>query len=129
MIDKDLQILNPLRENPRPEWWYQVPMKKGGGTKKIFFSVTAAEIAGTTSPYNGKMILTVDIIVEPCDMDLETAEVVDWSTCLANEEDVVAVVGREGWAFLGRGRQSLAEAAATGEKTPCHWVLDGLCCP
>jgi len=101
----------------------------GGGSGKIFFEVDSAEIAGASSPYNGKTILTVTVITEPCDQDIETAEVVDWSSCLANAEMLAALVGREGWAVKGRGRQSLASGAATGEKTPCHWILDGLCCP
>lgn len=45
MIDRDLQILNPLRENPRPEWWYQIPMKKGGGNHFLF---TLLEDMGVT---------------------------------------------------------------------------------
>jgi len=103
----------------------------GGGGGKIFFEVDSAEIAGTSSPYNGKMILTVTIVVAPCEQsDLigTSVDVVDWSTCLANAETVEAVVGREGWAYRGIA-YSLKSGDPAGTLTPCHWALDGLCCP
>lgn len=103
----------------------------GTGGGKIFFEVDSAATAGTSSPYNGKMILTVTVTVAPCDQSNligTSVDVVDWSTCLANAETTSAVVGREGWAFRGIA-ESLASGAGDGELTPCHWVLDGLCCP
>jgi hypothetical protein len=103
----------------------------GGSGSKIFFEVDSAAIAGTSSPYNGKMILTVTIILAPCDQPSlidTTVDVVDWSTCLANAETTLAVVGREGWAFRGIGH-SLKSGDPSGTLTPCHWALDGLCCP
>lgn len=103
----------------------------GGASGKIFFEVDSAAIAGTSSPYNGKMILTVTIIVAPCDQsDLITTsvDVVDWSTCLANAETTAAVVNRQGWAFRGIAH-SLKSGDPAGTLTPCHWALDGLCCP
>lgn len=98
---------------------------------KIFFEVDSATTAGTSSPYNGKMILTVTVTVAPCDQSWlvgESVDVVDWSGCLANAETTAAVVGREGWAFRGIA-ESLASTASEGDLTPCHWALDGLCCP
>jgi len=103
----------------------------GGSGSKIFFEVDSAAIAGSTSPYNGKMILTVTIIVAPCDQSelIDTSvDVVDWSTCLANAETVEAVEGREGWAYRGIA-YSLKSGDPAGTLTPCHWALDGLCCP
>jgi hypothetical protein len=103
----------------------------GGSGSKIFFEVDSAVIAGTSSPYNGKMILTVTIIVAPCDQSslIDTSvDVVDWSTCLANAETTSAVVGREGWAFRGIAH-SLKAGDPANTLTPCHWALDGLCCP
>ncbi len=104
---------------------------KGADGSKIFFEVDSATIAGTSSPYNGKMILTVTVIVSPCnqsDLITTSVDVVDWSTCLANAETVEAVVGREGWAHRGIAR-SLKSGDPAGTLTPCHWVLDGFCCP
>lgn len=104
---------------------------RGGSGSKIFFEVDSAATAGATSPYNGNMILTVTITVAPCDESNligTSVDVVDWSTCLANAETTGDVVNREGWAFRGIA-QSLASTASPGDLTPCHWVLDGLCCP
>jgi hypothetical protein len=111
------------------EQWQVISFRRREFGTKIFFEVTAAEEAGTDSPYNGLTILTVDVICEPCEEDLATAEVIDWSSCLANAEEFAELIGREGWAFWGRGRQSRESGAEEGDKTPCHWILDGLCCP
>lgn len=106
-------------------------LSSGGGSGKIQFKIDSAVIAGTSSPFNGKMILTCTVIVAPCDQSdlIDTSvDVVDWSTCLANAETVGAVVGREGWAFRGIAK-SLKSGDPPGTLTPCHWALDGLCCP
>ena len=102
----------------------------GGGGKRIFFTVDSAATAGTGSPYNGKMVLTVTIVGTESRPTLigTSVDVTDWSTCLANAETTAAVVGREGWAFWGIF-ESLAAGAAAGTLTPYHWALDGLCCP
>lgn len=97
--------------------------------KNIFFEVTGAEIAGSSSPYSGLTILTVDVICEGCEDDVASVEVVDWSDCLANAEELAELIGRQGWAVWWRGRQSRATGATLGEKTPCHYGLSGLCCP
>ena len=102
----------------------------GNHGKRIFFTVDSAATAGTSSPYNGKMILTVTIVVTESSPTLigTSVDVTDWSVCLANAETTAAVVGREGWAFWGIA-ESLAAGAAAGTLTPYHWALDGLCCP
>lgn len=105
------------------------PFENAGGSSIIMFEVDSAATAGMSSAYNGLTILTVTLTVEPCNQDIDTVDVVDWSSCLANAEELEALVGREGWAARGRGRQSLASGASEGEKTPCHWFLIGLCCP
>lgn len=103
----------------------------GVGSGKIFFTVDSAAVAGTSSPYNGNVILTSTVIVAPCnqfELVGTSVDIIDWSTCLANAELLAALVGREGWAFRGIA-QSLASGAPANTPTPCHWVLDGLCCP
>jgi len=112
----------------KDEQWQVIAFRRREGGTKIFFEIDSAVVAGTSSPYNGKTVMTVTVICEPCDEDIDTVDVVDWSSCLANEEELADLVGREGWAFWGRARQSLASDADEGEKTPCHWILDGLCC-
>lgn len=126
----DAQELVRLVANEDTEFPEIRPRGQARGSK-IFFEVDSAAIAGGSSPYNGKMILTVTIIVAPCDQRalIDTSvDVVDWSTCLANAETVEAVVGRQGWAFRGIAH-SLKSGDPTGTLTPCHWALDGLCCP
>lgn len=123
-LEKTLERITQVETKPR----LIIP---AGGSGKIFFEVDSAATAGTGSPYNGNMILTVTIIVAPCDQPSligTSVDVVDWSTCLANAETTAAVVNREGWAFRGIA-QSLASGASPGDLTPCHWALDGLCCP
>ena len=113
----------------KDEQWQVIAFRRREPRTKIFFEVDSAAVAATDSPYNGKTVMQVTVVTEPCDEDIDTAEVVDWSSCLANAEELAALVGREGWAYWGRARQSLASGAEVGEKTPCHWILDGLCCP
>ena len=98
--------------------------------KRIFFTVDSAATALSTSPYYGKMILTVTIVAtESSPVFIGTnVDVVDWSACLAYAETTAAVVDREGWAFWGIAA-SLEAGAPSGELTPYHWILDGLCCP
>lgn len=47
----DTNILNPLRENPRPEWWYPQPHKRGGGGGARFYRFTLNSVwtAGTAN--------------------------------------------------------------------------------
>jgi len=103
----------------------------GSGSGKIFFEVDSAAVAGSSSPYNGKMVMSCTVVVAPCDQSelIDTSvDVVDWSTCLANDEMAAALIGREGWAFRGVA-YSLKSGDPAGTLTPCHWALDGLCCP
>lgn len=128
---KNRYLFGEVNDNPMRDDIPYPMIYDGGGGGKIFFEVDSAAIAGTSSPYNGKMILTVTIILAPCDQSdlIDTSvDVVDWSTCLANAETVEAVVGREGWAFRAVGH-SLKSGDPAGTLTPCHWALDGLCCP
>jgi hypothetical protein len=104
-----------------------------GGGAKIFFIVTAAEEAPEGHKYEGNMLLTVTVIIAPCDrteLINTSVEVVDWSSCLANAETPEALVGREGWAFEGAALlEGSSSTTSSDDYYDCHWVLDGLCCP
>lgn len=106
----------------------------GGGIGRIEFEVTAATtISSTASPYDGMRELTVTVVGPSCnrasmlgDTGVKVYEHVP--LCLTGDELDAALVGRKGWAFEGVF-QDQSSGAAAGDATPCHWVLDGLCCP
>lgn len=103
----------------------------GGGT--IEFTITSATtISNTSSPYDGMRELTVTIISPPCgrtNLHLTSAKVYEHDPqCLTSDETDAALVGRKGTAFEGVF-QDQSSGASAGDLTPCHWVLQGLCCP
>ena len=123
-------VLNPLREAPRVEWPYPYPGGGGGGEGKIEYTILSVTTAGANSPYNGLNVASVTIVVAPCSkpgLIGTSADVVDHSGCLFNE-DFTGLVGRYGWAHWGIAAD-LSSTASPGDKSPCHWCADGLCCP
>jgi len=121
--------LNEFRENPRPEWFYPIPAKKGGGGAGIEGKLASIEVAGSESPYAGLTIGTVTVWGAPCDqsslIDTEV-EVVDHSGCVFDltEEELGDV-----WVWaVEKVFKSLASGAEEGELTPCHWSADDRCC-
>ncbi len=106
----------------------------GGGDNRIEFAVdSATTISNSASPYDGMRELTVTVVGPSCNrasMLGETGVKVyeHVPLCLTGDETDEALVGRKGWAFEGVFQDQSAEAEA-GDLTPCHWVLDGICCP
>jgi len=105
-----------------------------GGMGRIEFEVTSATtISDSGSPYDGMRELTVTVVGPSCNrasMLGETGVKVyeHVPLCLTGDETDEALVGRKGWAFEGVF-QDQSSGASPGDATPCHWVLDGLCCP
>lgn len=127
MIDRSTNILNPLRECTKPQWYYPVPAVGGGG-KKIQGKLTALETR-TGGPYAGLKVGEIEVEVAPCsDAGLlgQTIEVVDWSECVFDlpfaDLDGVWV-----WASQGIGL-SRAGGPDPNERTPCHFAADDRCC-
>ena len=126
---------NEFRENPRPEWFYQVPMRKGGGCERIKFRITAAVagdssdpcIDGSNDDFTDTIKLTVTIIGRICKGNTvklgDAAYVYDDDGCLIGDEALEDLIGRTGWATAFVTGESEEEALC------CHWSLDGLCCP
>lgn len=113
--------------------WPTVERGTGGSGGVIEFLVdSATTISDSSSPYYGMRELTVTIISPPCDrknLHLTSAKVYEHDPqCLAGDETDLALVGRKGTAFEGVF-QDQSSGAEAGDLTPCHWVLQGLCCP
>lgn len=101
--------------------------------RRIEGIVTAATtVSDTGSPYDGMRKLTVDVQSPSCnDQSL-------WDTsqdiyehvplCLTGDEEDAALVDRKCWGFEGF-HQDMSSGASPGDLTPCHFVLDGICCP
>ena len=104
------------------------------GFTRIEFTVTSATtISDTESVYDGMRELTVTIKSPSCnntgiwgDTDIKVYE--HEPLCLTTGETDGALVDRKGWAYEGV-HQDMSAAASPGDLTPCHYVLDGLCCP
>lgn len=113
--------------------WPELILQAGGGFTRIEFEVTAATtISDTNSPYDGMRKLTVTVIGPSCNepgLHNEEVDVYEHEPlCLTGDETDLALVGRKGWAFKGV-HQDMSSGASIGDLTPCHFVLDGLCCP
>lgn len=129
MIDRDLQILNPLRENPRPEWFYQVPAKRGGGNSIVEYVIDSLT-EKSSGPYTG--LIAASATVKGCicgrgaTLIDTTIEVIDHSGCIF---DVAGeMTGYTGWAATNMEYLSLAEGATEGELSPCHYAAINRCC-
>lgn len=104
-----------------------------GGFTRIEFEVTAATtVSDTNSPFDGMRKLTVTVVSPSCNepgLHNEEVDVYEHEPlCLTGDETDLALVGRKGWAFKGV-HQDMSAGASVGDLTPCHFVLDGLCCP
>ena len=110
---------------------YYAVHPEGGGTIE-FLVDSATTISDTASPYYGMRELTVTIISPPCNrtsLHLTSAKVYEHDPqCLAGDETDAALEGRKDTAFEGVF-QDQSSGASAGDLTPCHWVLQGLCCP
>jgi len=104
----------------------------GSGGTIEFLIDSATTISNSSSPYDGMRELTVTIISPPCDrtnLHLESVKVYEHDPqCLTSDETDAALEDRKGWAFEGVF-QDQSSGASAGDLTPCHWVLQGLCCP
>lgn len=126
-------ILHPSTEYPEIR-----PRGGGRGDNRIEFAVdSATTISDTASPYDGMRELTVTIVGPDCDhastMGNTSIKVYEHpdrngNYCLTFGETDAALVDRKGWAYKGVF-QDQSTGAPVGKQTPCHWVLDGLCCP
>ncbi len=101
--------------------WEAAP---GSGTIEfVIDSLTTA----ASGPYTGLKVATVTIKFPPCnepDLVETTAEVVDHSGCIFDEEDMT---GYTGWASRVVGLSLDAEADCD-TLTPCHWGALNRCC-
>jgi hypothetical protein len=101
----------------------------GQGSSTIGYTIDSISTAGTSSPYNGKVIASVTVVTAPCSRAFligTSVDVVDWSGCIfdlseAELEDVF------GWADENVAL-SLATTAEAGDLTPCHWAAINRCC-
>ena len=105
----------------------------GGGIGRIEFEVlSATTVSDTGSPYDGMRKLSVEVVGPSCNRASMLGDTVDVyehdPQCLTSGELDAELVGRKGWAFEGIFQDQSATATA-GDATPCHWVLDGICCP
>lgn len=106
----------------------------GDGMGRIEFTITSATtISDTDSPYDGMRELTVTVVGPSCNRASLLGEtgvkVYEHDPqCLTGDEEDAALEDRKGWAFEGIF-QDQSSGASPGDATPCHWVLDGLCCP
>lgn len=105
----------------------------GGGFNRIeFIVVSATTVADSGSPYNGMRKLVVTVKSPSCNAPgiwNTTVDVYEHQpACLTDDETDEALAGRKGWAYQGV-HQDMSSGADPGDLTPCHYVLDGLCCP
>lgn len=108
-----------------------IPPGSGGTIEFLIDSATT--ISNSSSPYDGMRELTVTITSPPCDRTnlhlTSGVKVYEHDPqCLTSDETDEALVGRKGWAFEGVF-QDQSSGASPGDLTPCHRVLQGLCCP
>lgn len=105
----------------------------GGGARIIEIIVTAATtISDTGSPYDGMRRLTGTVQSPDCPNSAIWGDSVyvyeHVPLCLTGDETDEALVDRKAWAYEGV-HQDMSVTAETGDLTPCHWVLMGICCP
>jgi len=97
-----------------------------------FIVVSATTVADTNSPYDGMRKLVVTVKSPSCNVPgiwNTTVDVYEHQpACLTDDETDGALVDRKGWAYQGV-HQDMSSGASPGDLTPCHYVLDGLCCP
>lgn len=109
-----------------------VPSTGGGFTRIEFLIDSATTVADSSSPFDGLRQLTVTIISPSCNSPelWDTSAIVyeHLPDCLTIDETDEELEGRKGWAYEGV-YQDQSSGAAPGDLTPCHFVLDGLCCP
>ena len=104
-----------------------------GGFTRIEFTVdSATTVSDTGSPFDGMRKLTVTVIGPSCNnpgIHGDTVDVYEHPPdCLTVDETDAELEGRKGWAYEGFFQDQSA-TAEVGDLTPCHYVLDGLCCP
>lgn len=97
-----------------------------------FIVVSATTVADSGSPYNGMRKLVVTVKSPSCNIPgiwNTTVDVYEHEPlCLTGDETDGALVGRKGTAYQGV-HQDMSSGAGTGDLTPCHYVLAGICCP
>lgn len=124
MRDKHAQLLNPLRENPRPEWFYQMPFKKPTSGAIVEYTIDSLTTK-SSGPYIGLVAATVTIRGVICGQGaslIDTpAEVIDHSGCIFDEADMT---GYTGWAATNMEYNSLDGSGLT----PCHNAAINRCC-
>jgi hypothetical protein len=132
---KNRYLFNESSDNPvRDDIPYPMIYDGGGGFARIEFIVTSATtISSTLSPYDGMRELTVTVKSPSCNAaglhgDTGVKVYEHSPQCLTGDETDAALVGRKGWAYQGV-HQDMSAGASPGDLTPCHFVLDGLCCP
>lgn len=108
-------------------------VNSGSGNGTLEFKITSAStVTDTASPYHGMRKLVVVAVGPSCNRSSIMGTTVDVyehePLCLTGDETDEALVDRKGWAFEGIF-QDQSSGASPGDATPCHWVLDGICCP
>jgi len=97
-----------------------------------FIVVSATTVADTNSPFDGMRKLVVTVKSPSCNVPgiwNTTVDVYEHQpACLTDDETDGALVDRKGWAYQGV-HQDMSSGASPGDLAPCHYVLDGLCCP
>lgn len=128
-------LSNPIvYETTKKYVWAIAKGGSAGGASIIEFIVTSATtVADTDSPYDGMRELTVTVVGPSCDIENtmgdENVLVYEHDPqCLTGDETDEALEGRKGWAYEGVFQDQSA-AASPGDKTPCHKILFGICCP
>ncbi len=114
--------------------WLLIDSNDDGGIGRIEFTVTSATtVDDTDSPYDGMRELTVTVVGPSCNRASLLGEtgvkVYEHDPqCLTSDETDEALEDRKGWAYEGIF-QDQSSGASPGDATPCHWILDGICCP
>jgi hypothetical protein len=113
--------------------WIRSDGAGAGDVITIEFIVTAAEIIeNPSSPYDGMLHLTVTVKSPSCNATglwNTTQDVYEHEAlCLLGTEEPADLIGRKGTAYKGV-HQDMSTGASPGDLTPCHFVLQGICCP
>ena len=133
VIDGKEDDLGIVEYSYRAERW-EITSFRRRDFGRIEFTITeATTVSDSSSPYAGMRKLTVTVVGPSCNRTAMLGETGVFvyehdPQCLTTDETDEALVDRKGWAFEGIF-QDQGTGASPGDATPCHWVLDGLCCP
>lgn len=115
------------------EWPDLILQAGDGGFTRIEIIVESAEIVSNpSSPFDGMLKLTGNVKSPSCNnigLWGTSADIYEHEPlCLLGTEAPEDLIGRKAWGYEGV-HQDMSSGAGVGDLTPCHMVLDGICCP